>query len=153
MLSLCNPTFMHWKYGVSQIICNLIYLTISAMLFAFIKKEDSCLWLLNGASLISVDSIRDLGNFLFKVNFWSPYPDNYWSDVQNLGFVMRTCKFFKNINMNIHTLKLLYCALVRPHLEFATVVWAPYHANYCKMIEGVQHRFLRRISFLTKNPM
>lgn len=68
---------------------------------------------------------------------------------RKLGFILRSCKYFKNIK----TLKLLYCALVRPHVEYAAIVWSPYQVNHSLMIERVQHRFIRRISFLVGEPM
>lgn len=39
--------------------------------------------------------------------------------------------------------KALYCALVRPILENAAVVWTPYHLSWIARIERVQRRFIR----------
>jgi hypothetical protein len=42
--------------------------------------------------------------------------------------------------VNGNTRKLLYCAVVRPKLEYASCVWSPYSAKQRKLIENVQHR-------------
>lgn len=68
---------------------------------------------------------------------------------KKLGFVLRASKYFNNV----HTLRLQYCALVRPHLEYASIIWAPFYTKYDILIERIQHRFLRRVSFITDNPM
>lgn len=51
-----------------------------------------------------------------------------------LGFVKREC--YKTLNMD--SAKLLYGALVRPHLEFANVIWSPYASSYKCQIESTQ---------------
>ena len=56
-----------------------------------------------------------------------------------LGFISRFARHFRNAE----ALKLLYVALVRPHLEYASVIWNPVHSKYINMIERVQHKFLR----------
>ena len=55
-----------------------------------------------------------------------------------LGFVIRTCKEFKNIK----TLKSLYFAHVRSYLEYASVVWHPYQSTFIDKIESIQKKFL-----------
>ena len=37
----------------------------------------------------------------------------------------------------------LYVSLVRPHLEYASPVWSPYHTGDKKTLEKVQHRLTR----------
>ena len=41
--------------------------------------------------------------------------------------------------------KKLYVAFVRPHLEYAQVVWAPHHIKYINMIENVQNRAAKHV--------
>jgi len=48
--------------------------------------------------------------------------------------------------------KTLYCALVRPILEYGSVVWDPHTANNSRHLERVQHRFLRFASHILHIP-
>lgn len=58
---------------------------------------------------------------------------------RTLGFLKRLATNFSNDQ----TTGLLYCALVRPHLEYASEIWAPQQATYKLLIERVQNKFLR----------
>lgn len=42
---------------------------------------------------------------------------------------------------------MLYCSLVRPILEYSSIVWSPHYTTYIHQIETVQHIFLRYIAF------
>ena len=55
-----------------------------------------------------------------------------------LGFMKRICKQFRNVN----ALKSVYCAHVRSHLEYASVVWFPYQGVYVEKIESIQKKFV-----------
>lgn len=56
-----------------------------------------------------------------------------------LGFIRRNAKDFRDPC----TLKVLYCSLVRSVLEYASVVWSPYHFVHIRRIEMVQKSFTR----------
>ncbi|KAI5731307.1 hypothetical protein M8J77_007934 [Diaphorina citri] len=56
-----------------------------------------------------------------------------------LGFVSRTTKDFRNVL----SIKILYCALVRGILEFASCVWNPSYAYHSASIERIQNKALR----------
>jgi hypothetical protein len=47
----------------------------------------------------------------------------------------------------VFSLKIVYCALVRSHLEYATCVWNPMYAQYISSVESVQNRFLKFTSY------
>lgn len=59
----------------------------------------------------------------------------------SLGFVMRASRD----GFSASALRHLYISLVRPHLEYASVTWAPYQRNHCELLERIQHRFLKLI--------
>ncbi|XP_044745109.1 uncharacterized protein LOC123306973 [Coccinella septempunctata] len=60
------------------------------------------------------------------------------SSLRTLGFVIRNARDF-----NVETLQHLYISLVRPMLEFLSVVWSPYLSIDVSLLERVQNRFLR----------
>ena len=56
---------------------------------------------------------------------------------KTLGLIKRVCS---RAISETDTRKLLYCALVRPRLEYASNVWSPYTAKHRRLIENVQRR-------------
>jgi len=64
--------------------------------------------------------------------------------LKTLGFVMRVTKEFSLNN----TVKTLYCALVRPILEYGSLNWDPYSANVSCQLKRVQRKFLKYASFI-----
>lgn len=91
----------------------------------------------------AIERIKDLGTWFSDLSFNTYMETMVAKAYKMLGFVLRYCKYFRNI----HTLKLPYCAIVRPHLEYGSVVWSPYQESQCIHIERIQHRLLRRTLF------
>lgn len=60
-----------------------------------------------------------------------------------LGFIKRQTQHFQTMS----SVKLLYCSLVRPHVEYCSSVWSPHYATHVRQIERIQHKFLKYISF------
>lgn len=54
-----------------------------------------------------------------------------------LGFLKRLCYGSTDIN----TMKIVYSALVRSHLEYGNIVWLPHHELYNQKIESIQRQF------------
>lgn len=65
-----------------------------------------------------------------------------------LGFIMRLASDFK-LKLVV---KALFCALVRPILEYGSIIWSPHTAADSYLIERVQRRFLRFAGFLLNIP-
>jgi len=61
-----------------------------------------------------------------------------------LGFVMCLSRDFKLMK----SIKYLYCALVRPILEYGSLLWDPYTVSDSDQLEHVQCRFLRFACFV-----
>ena len=105
---------------------------------------------IGGERLSEVDSFRDLGViFSSNLTFDTHIRSASARASRQLGFVLRSSKHFKSVQ----TLKILYCALVRPLLEYCSPLWAPYQRNQCSMLERIQHHFLRRASAHMNKPM
>ncbi|XP_075158149.1 uncharacterized protein LOC142231426 [Haematobia irritans] len=68
---------------------------------------------LNGYSIERVEEVKDLG-VIFDYKFTDPY-----------------------------SLKLVYTALVRSHLEYCSCVWSPFYGVYSGRIERIQKRFIK----------
>jgi len=63
--------------------------------------------------------------------------------MRNLGFIKRTCGSF----IDPIPLKILYCSLVRSHLEYRPLIWINNTSKQNSSLESVQNNFLRFISF------
>ena len=68
---------------------------------------------------------------------------------RQLGFIIRHSRGFRNLR----TFKLLFDALVKPLLEYASVIWSPHQSYLMLALERVQHRFLRFASFRLGQPL
>jgi ribonucleases P/MRP protein subunit RPP40 len=60
-----------------------------------------------------------------------------------LGFIMRASVEFRTLK----SVKILYCAFVRSHLEYASQVWYPQYAVHINRIERIQKQFLRYLDY------
>lgn len=94
------------------------------------------------------DKCKDLGvNFQMNMKFINHYNYIINKAYRALGFIIRNSKHFKSIN----TIVRLYNSLVRSHLEYASVIWAPSAESNIDLIERVQKRFLRYLYYQKNN--
>lgn len=104
---------------------------------------------MDGRLLERVASFRDLGVLLdSKLRFNEHIVSATAKALAMLGFIRRNTTDFTDP----YALKTLYCSLVRSILEYAVVIWAPYHSVHILRIERVQRKFvryaLRRLSWI-----
>lgn len=105
-----------------------------------IKNTITFSYCINQTPLTRVSQIRDLGVlFDSDICFNNHVNAIVTKACSMLGFLFRLCSEFRNPN----SLKALYCAHVRSHLEYCSVVWFPYYDTYSHKIESVQKKFLK----------
>jgi hypothetical protein len=93
---------------------------------------------LNDKPLESVTNISDLGVIVSKDLSWANHIEDICTKAnKTLGLIKRVCA--RDV-VDANTRKLLYCAVVRPKLEYASCVWSPYSAKQRKLIENIQRR-------------
>jgi hypothetical protein len=89
---------------------------------------------INENILEQVSTFKDLGVLISNNLSWSKHIESIVSKAnKTLGLIKRICKEVKNTN----TRRILYCALVRPKLEYASSVWSPYTIKDRLLIENV----------------
>lgn len=101
-------------------------------------------YVLSGEQLSEVTEIRDLGVVMdSKLKFTSHIDSIVKKSARMLGFIRRNTKGFLSPQTKI----ILYCALVRSHLEYSSVVWTPLYSIYSQRIESIQRSFTRHLAF------
>ena len=95
---------------------------------------------INNIELDRAHSITDLGIIFNEHLTFNDYITFITGKaIKRLGFLMRNCRDFSNINV----LKQVYVSLVRPLLEYATIIWSPSTVGGINMIENVQRRCMK----------
>lgn len=129
--------FVHWCRKN-----NLVISVAKCHVMTFHRSKEPIIhdYRIDGNVLERVDEVTDLGVVLDpKLSFHSHYTAIISKANRQLGFITKIAKDFKDP----HCLKALYCSLVRPILENASVVWAPNDVTWNIRIERVQKRFVR----------
>ena len=95
------------------------------------------MYTIDNQSLDCVPFIMDLGVTVSNDLSWSRRIESIVAKAnKTLGLVKRVCKELPDLKVR----KLLYCALVRPKLEYVSSLWSPYTVKYRSLIENVQRR-------------
>ena len=91
--------------------------------------------------LEETNSERDLGVILSNDGKWHTQVSKVASKANSiLGMLLKTFQY-----KDARLVKELYCAFVRPHLEFAVSAWNPFLKEDIKILEKVQRRATRAI--------
>ena len=103
------------------------------------KDSISYKYSLYGQQIAEVSTEKDLGvTFSSDLKVGIQCREAYNKASQALGLIHRSIKY-KNPAILIP----LYKTLVRPHLEYCSVVWSPHYIKDKAVLERVQHRFTR----------
>ena len=93
-----------------------------------------------------IDEEKDLGIcFDTELKFSRHISQAVAKSNQMLGLIKRSFVY-----KDIQAMKLLYTALVRPHLEYGNVVWHPTYKKDIDLVESVQRRATRMVPGLAK---
>jgi len=110
--------------------------------FSRIKQPLVLDYRVGGASLPRSEVVKDLGvTFATSLNPSLHVMNTCAQANRMLGFIVRSTKDMNSVS----SLLTLYKALVRPKLEYASVVWSPYQIILIEKLEAVQRRFLRLV--------
>ena len=91
---------------------------------------------MHNQELESVDAAKYLGVTISKDLSWNTHINNITSTAnKTLGFVKRNV-----VTKNKDIKTMAYNSLVRPEVEYASVVWSPYTKDNINKIEKVQRR-------------
>lgn len=98
----------------------------------------------NNTALARGQTIKDLG-ILFdsKLDFVEHVSTITNSAAKLLGFIIRNCKQFSNVN----TLKTLYFSLVRSKIEYGAIIWNPIYNVHSESLERIQRKFMKYLAF------
>ena len=103
---------------------------------------------LYGQPITEVASEKDLGvMFSRDLKVSIQRREAYSKASQSLGLIHRIIKFKSQ-----SVLVPLYKSMVRPHLEYCSVVWSPHYVKDKALLEKVQHRFTRMFPELKALP-
>lgn len=130
-------TFAEWC-RLNRMLLN----TSKCSVISFGRKQSMIpfAYALSGEQLQRESTIKDLGIMIdSKLTFKDHVSYIVSKASAQLGFVFRFAKKIKDI----YCLKSLYCSIVRPILEYSSVVWSPYYQNEIQRIETVQRKFIR----------
>ena len=96
------------------------------------------------------ENMRDLGvTFSSDGSYKNHIQNIVKTSLRTLGFINRLSTNFKNPN----TFLRLFYTLVRPTLEYVSCIRSPQTLNEIRLVESIQKKFLRRLAYLSGNPM
>lgn len=137
---------------VSYCNVNNLDLNISkCLIISFSRKKNFINYVYSVADqpLTRTSTTKDLGVILDSKLTYEHHIDHIVKKASSaLGFVMRNAASFKLMK----TVKMLYCAYVRSHLEYACQVWNPNFICHSLRLERVQKKFTRYLGFKFKIP-
>ena len=95
---------------------------------------------LNATELVQVSSYKYLGVIITNTLSWQPHITSICKKTRRLIGMM-----YRNLyeHSSSDTLLKLYLTTIRPHLEYASPVWNPFHKGEIESIENVQKFALR----------
>jgi hypothetical protein len=101
----------------------------------------------NRIELEQSDGEKDIGVLVDENLFFNKHIQNQVNKANSImGLIRRT-----NTYLDEQSFKYLFQALVRPHIEYAEVVWSPFIVGDIEKIENVQRRATKQVPTLKKH--
>jgi hypothetical protein len=123
-----------WKLHLNISKCKVLTFTNKK------KNVTSSCYYMNSTMLERVQVMRDLGVLLSSDLSYNRHLDTIKPKaLRLLGLIRRNCAKQFSFTTN----RLLYVALVRPQLEYASVIWNPYQKTKIDALERVQTRYVK----------
>lgn len=126
---------------------NKLYLNTSKCKIISFNRKQSIYrydYTISNSVLVRCDTCKDLGIlFDFKLTFSQHIAVKTDAANKMYGFIVRNCKSFTNIE----ALKILYFSYVRSKLEYGSIIWHPYYRNHKIIVERIQRKFLKFLSY------
>lgn len=99
---------------------------------------------INNRVLEAVSLFKDLGVFVDTKLTFNVHINSIISRANKLlGFIYRSTKCFSNIRCKI----ILFVSIVRPIIEYCSVIWSPSYTTHINRIERIQSKFIRALCF------
>jgi len=100
---------------------------------------------LYGHTVQSVNTVRDLGvQFCSNLTFTS-HMNKIVAKTHARASLIHKCFLSKDATTHATTLTKAFVTYIRPILEYASVIWSPYHQGEIAKLESVQRRFTKRL--------
>ena len=129
---------------------NMMQLNTSkCKVISFSRKKIPTLfdYTIDESEILRVTTVNDLGVlFDSELRFVNHVDWIVSKAFRMLGFIMRQCCEFKNVEV----LKTLYFSLVRSHLDYCCMIWSPIYRTHVTRIERVQIKFANFLLFKLK---
>ncbi|KAJ3644314.1 hypothetical protein Zmor_026980 [Zophobas morio] len=101
-------------------------------------------YMIDGYRLDKKDCMKDLGVVFDSTLTFVKHLNCVCSSVsKSLGFVMRTCRNFSDLNL----MKQLFYSYVLSKIEYGILVWSPIYASHALMLDKIYRRFLKYLSY------
>ena len=131
-----------YRFNVQMV--TMDFNVIKCYIISFTRWKNPILfdYTMNGVPLQRVDEIRDLGVIITSSLSWNNHIDNIISKAARIsGLIKRTLGW----HASSQTKYIMYCSLVRPLLEYCTVVWSGTSRKNIKNIEKIQRSMTRYV--------
>ena len=133
-----------WSMDFNGIKCKVMHISKKKISSATNRN-----YTLDDRELESVPYITDLGIIVSNNMSWNRHieAETVMRTNRTLGLLKRICKEMRDPNIR----KLLYCALVRPKLEYGSNLWSPYTSKDRALLENTQRRATKVMLNYPKN--